>query len=53
MFEREGGGYEGVLREKYPELVEQANGDLHKLVGLSRNHVSRLVSEYVEGIADL
>jgi hypothetical protein len=33
--------------------VEQANGDLHKLMGLNPNQVSLLVSEYMDQIDDL
>ncbi len=47
--------YEGAyhLRENYPELVEQASGDLHKLMGLNPNQVSRFVSRYIDQIDDL
>jgi hypothetical protein len=41
------------LRESYTELVEQAGGDSHKLMGLNPNQVSRFVSRYMDQIDDL
>ncbi len=39
------------LKEEYPELLEQANGDLIKRIGLDPNNPkqgSRLVPEYMD-----
>ncbi len=37
------------MRENYPELVEQPSGDLHKLMGINPNQVSRFVSRQEGG----